>query len=92
MNNSFVFHRRLDRTLPTAVTAKGVWITDQEGRQYLDASGGPICVNVGHGRREVVEAMAAQAGRVDYIHGPHVYHRNGGNPCGTSQFSCATIH
>jgi len=70
MNNSFVFHRRLDRTLPTAVTAKGVWITDQEGRQYLDASGGPICVNVGHGRREVVEAMAAQAGRVDYIHGP----------------------
>jgi len=70
MKNSFVFHRRLDRALPTAVRAKGVWITDAEGKQYLDASGGPICVNVGHGRQEVVEAMAAQATRVDYVHGP----------------------
>lgn len=70
MDNCFVFHRRLDGDLPTAVRAKGVWITDAEGRQYLDASGGPICVNVGHGRPEVVEAMAAQAERVDYVHGP----------------------
>ena len=70
MDNSFVFHRRLDRELPRAVRAKGVWITDQAGKRYLDASGGPICVNVGHGRKEVVEAMAAQATRVDYVHGP----------------------
>lgn len=27
----------------------------------MDAGGGPIFVNVGHGRREVVEAAAAQA-------------------------------
>lgn len=70
MKNSFVFHRRLDCALPTAVSAKGVWITDQKGKQYLDASGGPICVNVGHGRLEVAEAMAAQAIQVDYVHGP----------------------
>jgi adenosylmethionine-8-amino-7-oxononanoate aminotransferase len=70
MDNSFVFHRRLDRELPRAVRAKGVWITDQAGKRYLDASGGPICVNVGHGRKEVVETMAAQASRVDYVHGP----------------------
>ncbi|MBW1733708.1 MAG: aspartate aminotransferase family protein [Deltaproteobacteria bacterium] len=70
MDKSSVFHRRLDRDLPTAVQARGVWITDREGKQYLDASGGPVCVNVGHGRQEVVEAMAAQAARVDYVHGP----------------------
>lgn len=61
IDNSFVFHRRLDRDLSTAVRAEGVWITDAQGKQYLDAGGGPICVNVGHGRREVVEAVAAQA-------------------------------
>ncbi len=61
IDNSFVFHRRLDRDLSTAVRAEGVWITDAQGKQYLDAGGGPICVNVGHGRREVVEAAAAQA-------------------------------
>jgi adenosylmethionine-8-amino-7-oxononanoate aminotransferase len=70
MNNSFVFRRRLDRELPLAVGAEGVWITDESGKRYMDASGGPICVNVGHGRREVAEAMAAQAQQLDYVHGP----------------------
>jgi len=61
MDNSFVFHRGLDRDLSTAVRAEGLWITDAQGKKYLDAGVGPICVNVGHGRREVVKAMAAQA-------------------------------
>ena len=70
MAESFVFHRRLDRRLPLAVHADGVWITDDTGKRYLDASGGPICVNVGHGRTAVAEAMAAQAADLDYVHGP----------------------
>ncbi|MCF8127521.1 MAG: aspartate aminotransferase family protein [Deltaproteobacteria bacterium] len=70
MTDSFVFHRRLDRELPLAVRADGVWITDDTGKRYLDASGGPICVNVGHGRPEVAKAMAAQAEQLDYVHGP----------------------
>ena len=69
MAESFVFHRRLDQPLPRAVKAQGVWIEDETGKQYLDASGGPICVNIGHGRTEVAEAMARQAGQVDYVHG-----------------------
>lgn len=70
MKDSCVFHRRLDRTLPKAVRAEGVWIYDEQGNRYLDASGGPICVNVGHGRAEVAEAMAKQAGQLAYVHGP----------------------
>ena len=70
MADSFVFRRRLDRELPLAVRAEGVWITDVTGKRYIDASGGPICVNVGHGRPEVAEAMAAQAQSLDYVHGP----------------------
>jgi adenosylmethionine-8-amino-7-oxononanoate aminotransferase len=70
MDKSFVFHRRLDRKLPLAVHAEGAWITDEAGKRYIDASGGPICVNVGHGRTEVAEAMAAQAAHLDYVHGP----------------------
>ena len=34
---------------------------DAEGREYLDAAGGAIVVNVGHGRREIAAAMADQA-------------------------------
>ena len=68
MSGSHVFHRRLDRDLPCAVRAEGVWVYDGEGRKYLDASGGPICVNIGHGREEVAEAMARPVRNADYVH------------------------
>ncbi|HEX6330205.1 MAG TPA: aminotransferase class III-fold pyridoxal phosphate-dependent enzyme [Actinomycetota bacterium] len=66
---SHVFHRVLTRDLPRAVRAEGVWVEDAGGKRYLDAAGGAIVVNVGHGDRSLVEAMAAQAGRVPYVHG-----------------------
>jgi adenosylmethionine-8-amino-7-oxononanoate aminotransferase len=64
-----VFHRRLDRTLPKGVKAKGVWIEDAEGNRYLDASGGPLVVNVGHGRKEIARAVYDQIRQCDYLHG-----------------------
>jgi len=63
-----VFPRVLDRVLPTAVGAEGVWITDADGRRYLDGSGGAIVVNVGHGDAALVEAADAQLARTQYVH------------------------
>jgi len=63
-----VFPRRLDRPLPLAGKAEGVWIEDTEGRRYLDASGGAIVVNVGHGREEIARAVSEQIIAYDYIH------------------------
>ena len=40
-----------DPRLPTAVAAEGAWITDADGRRYLDGAGGAIVVKVGHGDR-----------------------------------------
>lgn len=64
-----VFRRVLTRELPWAVKAEGVWIEDREGQRYLDGAGGAIVVNVGHGDRAVLDAMAAQASNVQYVHG-----------------------
>ena len=47
---------------PVAVRASGSTITDADGRTYLDAAGGAIVVNVGHGRESVARVMAEQAG------------------------------
>jgi len=66
---SRVFHRVESRPLPMAARAEGVWIEDTSGKRYLDAAGGAIVVNVGHGERAVVEAMAEQAARLPYVHG-----------------------
>lgn len=69
MKESCVFHRRIDRPVPWAVKAEGVWIYDDNGNKYLDACGGPICVNVGHGRAEIADAMYRQAKELAYVHG-----------------------
>jgi adenosylmethionine-8-amino-7-oxononanoate aminotransferase len=63
-----VFPRVLTRDLPTAVSAEGVWITDAEGKRYLDGSGGAIVVNVGHGVPSVIEAIREQTGKLQYVH------------------------
>jgi adenosylmethionine-8-amino-7-oxononanoate aminotransferase len=44
--------------------AEGVWIWDEQGRRYLDATAGLWYCNVGYGREEIVEAAAAQMRRL----------------------------
>ena len=64
-----VFRRSLDPELPIAVEAHGSTIRTADGREYLDAAGGAIVVNVGHGRRSIADAVADQLGRLAYAHG-----------------------
>ncbi|MFL5797096.1 MAG: aspartate aminotransferase family protein [Actinomycetota bacterium] len=52
-----------------AVRAEGAWIEDASGKRYLDAAGGALVVNLGHGDPDVVRVLSEQAGRVDYVHG-----------------------
>jgi hypothetical protein len=64
-----VFYRRMAHDYPTIVRGEGVFLYDRQGRRYIDASGGPLVVNVGHGVASVAQAMAAQASQVAYVHG-----------------------
>jgi putrescine aminotransferase len=45
---------------------QGVWLHDQEGRRLLDGLAGLWCVNVGYGRRELIEAVTRQMERLCY--------------------------
>jgi adenosylmethionine-8-amino-7-oxononanoate aminotransferase len=47
--------------------AEGVWLHLPGGRRILDAAGGAIVANVGHGRREVAEAVARSLERNTYL-------------------------
>ncbi len=64
-----VFRRSLDPDLPVAVEAFGSTIRDATGREYLDAAGGAIVVNVGHGRASIARVLAEQSSRLSYAHG-----------------------
>jgi adenosylmethionine-8-amino-7-oxononanoate aminotransferase len=68
MTGTRVFHRHLHHTPPVAVSGTGVWLTDSNGKQYLDASGGAAVSCLGHGHPEVLAAMHAQIDRLAYAH------------------------
>ena len=47
--------------------AKGVTITDDKGRDYLDAIAGLWCVNIGHGREEMADTIRDQVLTMQYF-------------------------
>jgi beta-alanine--pyruvate transaminase len=59
-NRQFKQHPRL------LVAAKDMHYQSHDGRQILDGTAGLWCVNAGHGRKEITEAVAAQLGKLDY--------------------------
>ncbi|MEU8569134.1 ornithine--oxo-acid transaminase [Streptomyces pathocidini] len=51
--------------LPVVVaSAEGAWMTDVEGRRYLDLLAGYSALNFGHGNRRLIDAAKAQLDRV----------------------------
>jgi beta-alanine--pyruvate transaminase len=46
--------------------AKGMYYTSVDEREVLDGTAGLWCVNAGHGRKEIVEAVTRQVAEMDY--------------------------
>lgn len=51
------------------VEASGCYFTDSEGRKIFDGLSGLWCTGLGHGRREISEAVARQVAKLDYSPG-----------------------
>ncbi len=56
-----------DSEVPLIVRGEGVYVFDQHGKRYLDGLSGLFVSQVGHGRREIAEAAARQAGELAYF-------------------------
>jgi adenosylmethionine-8-amino-7-oxononanoate aminotransferase len=63
-----VFGRDCRVSPPVAVGGEGCYLVDAEGRRYLDGSGGAAVSCLGHGDREVTEAVKAQLDRLAFAH------------------------
>jgi beta-alanine--pyruvate transaminase len=59
-NRAFKAHPRM------LATASGMHYFTPEGREVLDGTAGLWCCNAGHGRREITEAIQAQAAKMDF--------------------------
>jgi beta-alanine--pyruvate transaminase len=49
------------------VRAEGMYLWSDKGEKILDGSSGLFCVNAGHGRREIADAVGAQLRELDFI-------------------------
>jgi len=50
------------------VSAKSCYVTDEDGKQLLDAVGGLWCVNAGYGRSELSQVMKEASEQLAYYH------------------------
>ncbi|RLB37214.1 MAG: aspartate aminotransferase family protein, partial [Deltaproteobacteria bacterium] len=65
---SNVFYRGKEGHLPLVDYAQSYWLVDSKGKKYLDASGGPVVVNIGYGVEEVITAVTEQMTICYYAH------------------------
>jgi adenosylmethionine-8-amino-7-oxononanoate aminotransferase len=56
-----------DHEVPIIVRGDGCYVWDDHGNRYLDGLSALFCVNSGHGRTELGDAMAAQIRELDFI-------------------------
>ncbi|HYG42158.1 MAG TPA: aspartate aminotransferase family protein [Bordetella sp.] len=70
----FTANRQFKSQPRMLASAKGMYYTSVDGRQLLDGTSGLWCVNAGHCRDEIVQAIARQAGSLDYAPGFQLGH------------------
>ncbi len=63
-----VLHRAIAHRYPTAVSGHGIFIRDETGKDYIDASGGAAVSCLGHSHPEIIGAMRAQLDQLEYAH------------------------
>ncbi len=63
-----VLHRTIAHQYPIAVSGKGIYVRDETGKEYIDASSGAAVSCLGHSHPDVLNAMRAQLDRLEYAH------------------------
>ena len=68
MKHAHLFARNSRADYPVAVAGDGVFLIDDTGKRYLDASGGAAVSCLGHSDAAVCAAIADQAQDLAYAH------------------------
>ncbi|MBI3477162.1 MAG: aminotransferase class III-fold pyridoxal phosphate-dependent enzyme [Acidobacteria bacterium] len=63
-----VLRRSFRKPYPAAVRGEGVYVWDADEHRYLDFSGSAAVNFIGHGVREIGDAMLEQARQLEFVH------------------------
>ncbi|MBC6497817.1 MAG: aminotransferase class III-fold pyridoxal phosphate-dependent enzyme [Alphaproteobacteria bacterium GM7ARS4] len=70
----FSANRSFHKNPRTLVSADGMYYVEQSGKKILDAVSGLWCVNAGHHRQAIIDAVTEAARTLDYAPAFHVSH------------------
>ncbi len=63
-----VLRRSFQKPYPVAARGEGIYVWDEDGHRYLDFSGSAAVNFIGHGVREIWDAMVEQARHLEFVH------------------------
>lgn len=63
-----VFQRNSKAIMPIAARGEGAYIVDQQGKRYLDGSGGAAVSSLGHSHPKVIAAIKEQLDKIAFAH------------------------
>jgi len=64
-----VLYTVLDKSYPVMERGEGIYLYDNEGNKYIDASSGTVVVGIGHGVKEVIDAVIEQIQKISFLYG-----------------------
>ncbi|MGI8315564.1 aspartate aminotransferase family protein [Halobacillus mangrovi] len=68
MNQSYLIKPVMGDFYPTAMHGHGVFIYDQQGKQYLDGSSGAVTASIGHAVPEIIDVIYEQAKKISFVY------------------------
>lgn len=68
MERTYLIKPTIDGEYPVIDYGEGIYLYDTTGKQYLDAASGAVTANIGHGVKEIIEAMNRQAEKVSFVY------------------------
>jgi adenosylmethionine-8-amino-7-oxononanoate aminotransferase len=69
-DNEHVLHAQIPLGTTLGIiyeSAEGIVLRDTEGKEYLDASSQMVSANLGHGRREIIDAVKRQLDQLQHV-------------------------
>ena len=68
MDSGHLLPRSFKGQFRTAVRGEGIYIYDEEGRAYMDGCSGALLSSIGHGVKEIADAMYRQLLTIEFAH------------------------
>lgn len=68
MTRTYLIKPILDHKYPFITNGKGIYLYDDQGKEYIDGSSGAVTASIGHGVQEIIEAMKEQSEKVSFVY------------------------